>query len=98
LFRYADQIAKHQGMPRIDDCYALNVLDQNEVWVCYYSDFPVVALYEKTFKKAWLDFPLRAARAFAVSGDKLLMISAYTNPRWLQVDLKERVTSEVPIV
>jgi hypothetical protein len=97
LFRYADQIAEPHGMPWIDDCYALNVVDQKEVWLCYYDDFPVVALYEKNLKKAWLDFPLRATSAFAVSGDKLLMISAYANPRWVYVDLKNRVISEASI-
>ena len=98
LFRYADQIAEPHGIPWIDDCYALNVVDQNEAWVCYYDDFPVVALSKKTLKKAWVDFPLRAAREFAVFGETLLMVSAYANPRWVQVDLKERVISEAPIV
>lgn len=97
-FRYADQIAEPQGIPRIDDCYALNVVDQNEVWLCYYGDFPVVALSGKRLKKAWLDFPCRATKAFAVSGEMLLMLSAYKNPRWILVDLKDRVISEAPIV
>jgi hypothetical protein len=98
LFRYADQIADLHGIPPIDDCYALNVVDQNEVWLNYYGDFPVVALSKKTLKKAWMDFPRRAARTFAVSGETLLMVSAYRNPRWLEVDLKDRVVTEAPIV
>jgi hypothetical protein len=97
LFRYADQIAEPQGIPPIDDCYALNVVDQDEVWLSYYGDFPVVALSKKTLKKAWMDFPRRAARAFAVSGEKLLMLSHYQHPKWILVDLKERVSTETPI-
>jgi hypothetical protein len=97
LFRYADQIAERQGIPAIDDCYALNIVNQSEVWLSYYGDFPVVALSEKNLKKAWVDFPHRAAKAFAVSGERLLMVSAYKNPRWIYVDLTDRVTAEAPI-
>jgi hypothetical protein len=97
LFRYADQIAEPQGIPPIDDCYALNHVDQNEVWVCYYGDFPVVALYDKTLKKAWVEFPRCSARAFAVSGEKILMMSAYRSPKWLHVDLESQVVTETEI-
>jgi hypothetical protein len=96
LFRYSDQIAEPQGIPLIDDCYALNVADENEVWLSYYGDFPVVALSKKALKKAWIDFPRRAARAFAVAGENLLMISHYQNPKWVLVNLKDRVSTEAP--
>jgi|SRR5579871_5660191 len=98
LFRYSEQIAESNGIPTIDDCYALNVMDQDEVWLCYYGDFPVVSLSNKTLTKAWIDFPRRAAKAFAVCGETLLMVSAYRGPRWLYVDLNSRVLTDTPIV
>lgn len=31
-------------VPGIDDCYALNVASDREVWLCYYTDSPLVKL------------------------------------------------------
>jgi hypothetical protein len=75
--RYWLDIAEPNGLPGIDDCYAINVSGEDEVWAAYYSHFPVVRLRYKTFDKAWLDFPAKAMRAFAVDGNRLLMTAAY---------------------
>jgi hypothetical protein len=75
--RYWSDIAQPNRLPCIDDCYAINVSGENEVWAVYYSHFPVVRLRHKTLDKAWLDFPAKAVRAFAVDTDRLLMTPAY---------------------
>jgi hypothetical protein len=75
--RYWLDIAEPNGLPCIDDCYAINVSGENEVWAAYYSHFPVVRLRDKRFDKAWLDFPAKAVRAFAEDADRLLMTPAY---------------------
>ncbi len=33
-------------VPSIADCYALNVCSDREVWLCYYTDFPLVRLLD----------------------------------------------------
>ena len=41
LFRYAE-FAEQHGLPMISDCYAMNVGPGGEVWLNYYTDFPLV--------------------------------------------------------
>jgi hypothetical protein len=71
--QYWIDVGEPNALPCIDDCYALNVSGEDEVWTSYYSSFPVVRLRRKSLDKAWLDFPAIAVRAFAVNGDRLLM-------------------------
>jgi hypothetical protein len=42
-FRFAD-FANSQRLPAIADCYAMNVTPEGEVWLNYYTDFPLVRL------------------------------------------------------
>ena len=75
--RFLPQIAESQGLPPVDDLYALNVCRNGDVWCSYYSDFPVVRLKGMGFAEAWLEFPKKAVRTFAVGGKRLLMVPAY---------------------
>jgi hypothetical protein len=98
-FHYWFDVAEPNGLPCIDDCYALNVSGEDEVWTSYYSNFPVVRLRRKTLDKAWLDFPVRGCRAFAVNGDRLLMTPAYRRegPLYL-VNLHDSSIEEIQVV
>lgn len=60
-------------VPPIDDCYALNVTG-DEVWLYYYSDFPVVQLKNHQLENIWKDIDLEpsAVHAFAVGTDHLI--------------------------
>jgi hypothetical protein len=68
LFRYRDHTAP-QKLPPIDDCYALNVALNGDVWVNYYMDFPLVLLRNMEVNQHWLEFG-SLGKAFAVHGDR----------------------------
>lgn len=53
------------AVPTIDDCNALNVASEDDVWLCYYSDFPLVHLRNDRIVAVWR-MPLESCRAFAV--------------------------------
>jgi hypothetical protein len=75
IFRYAD-LADQRDLPSIDDCYALNVVDDNEVWLCYYSDFPLVKLKNFTLDAIWKDFG-SIDHGFAVRDEAVIFKRAY---------------------
>ena len=72
VFRYR-QRADSYKLPPIDDCYALNVAMNGDVWVNYYSDFPLVMLREMKVCQYWLEFG-SLGNAFAVRGDQLIYL------------------------
>lgn len=76
VFRYSDFATEH-SLPHIDDCYALNVCD-GAVWVCYYSDFPLVCLKNFHMDRVWKE--CGATSAFAVRGQQLVRFPAYSKP------------------
>jgi hypothetical protein len=97
--QYWPDIAELKGLPPIDDCYALNVSGEDEVWVDYYSNFPLVRLRDKKLSHSWLDWPAKAVRAFAVHGDRLLMTPAYRREGPLSlVNLQDSSTEEIQVV
>jgi hypothetical protein len=72
LFRYRDNTAL-QKLPPIDDCYALNVGLNGDVWVNYYMDFPLVLLRNMEVNQHWLEFG-SLGNAFAVHGDSFVYL------------------------
>lgn len=76
VFRYSDFVTEY-NLPYIDDCYALNVCD-DAVWVCYYSDFPLVCLRDFRMDRVWEKFG--ATKAFAVRGQQFVRFPAYSKP------------------
>jgi len=95
LLQYWRDIAEPNSLPRIDDCYSLNV-SKDGVWVSYYSGFPLVHLRSGGLEEAWVDWPAKAVRSFAADGNKMLMVAAYRRDGLLySVDLKERTLNEV---
>ena len=60
----------------IDDCYALNVFD-DQAWVCYYSDFPVVSIDRNFAARGWLS-EVAGAHSIAVgSKGRIGLVGGY---------------------
>lgn len=97
-FEYAEQAERH-GLPRIDDCYAMNVASDTEVWLYYYSDFPLVRLIDKQFDREWPAVPVTGSHGFAVGRSRVLFAGGYKNKgRVFSVSLDSLETEEVRVV
>jgi hypothetical protein len=55
IFKYME-FAEKNGLPPIDDCYAMNVAGNGDVWLNYYSNFPLVHLHDFALEQIWQDF------------------------------------------
>jgi hypothetical protein len=64
-------------VPSIADCYAMNVGSDREVWLCYYTDFPLVRLLDGKPEGIWLKQPVSGSPGFAVSGELILFAGGY---------------------
>lgn len=58
----------------IDDCYALT-LNGNELWSCYYSDFPIILI--RNGKETQWGNGVEGAKALAVDGTNVLLAGGY---------------------
>ena len=65
-----------QGLPPIDDCYALNVVD-DLVCLYYYSAFPLVKLRQGRVLEWRKSVPVHGAGAFAIAGEQVIFIGSY---------------------
>ncbi len=64
------------GLDYIDDCYALNVESDEDVWFYYYTAFSLVHLRGQEIRSFW-NMPLMGSRAFAVSDGHALFAGCY---------------------
>lgn len=64
------------GLDSICDCYALNVESEDDVWLYYYTAFPLVRLRRRQIESVW-KIPLRGSDAFAVSAGHALFHCGY---------------------
>lgn len=64
-----------EGM--IADCYAFNVVSATEVWLCPYTDFPVVKIKNNQISSRWDNNPICGSHAFAVWKDRVLFVGGY---------------------
>ncbi len=64
-------------LPSIADCYALNVHSDREVWLCYYSEFPLVRLLDDKPAYVWMKQPVKGSPGFAVSCGFILFAGGY---------------------
>ncbi len=74
VFRFAD--LADPVVQSMADCYALNVCSGKEVWLCYYTDFPLVQLIEGTLA-GWWPMPVSGSKGFVVHGGRVLMAGGY---------------------
>jgi hypothetical protein len=86
--------AEENNLPFIDDCYALNVVSEDEVWLSYYSDFPLVTIRSFRLHRAWRGFGCMD-RAFSVFDGAVLFPKCYTSNEGAS-QLLRRTLSESP--
>lgn len=72
LFKYAD-FAEQNALPRICDCYAMNVDGKGAVYINYYTDFPLVCLRNFKTERLWLEFGV-LGDTFAVCSDDVIYV------------------------
>jgi len=65
-----------KGLDSICDCYALNVESEEDVWLYYYTEFPLVRLHDREIQSVWR-MPLEGSDAFAVSASHALFRGGY---------------------
>ncbi len=55
IFQFRE-FAEKNDLPPIYDCYAMNVAGNGDVWLNYYSTFPLVHLRDFALEQVWLNF------------------------------------------
>lgn len=67
----------HPCVSSMADCYALNVCSSREVWLCYYTDFPLVQVLDHKLANVWPKFPISGSPGFAVLRNRTLFSGGY---------------------
>jgi hypothetical protein len=78
------QTPSSNEIPFIDDCYAMNVYSNQTVYLYYYSDFPLLALHNKTDYELFNHEPLKESpivggHAFSIWKDYILFGHGYND-------------------
>lgn len=89
------------GLDSIVDCYALNVVSDDDVWFYYYTDFALIRLHRREIDSVW-KMPVRGSHAFAVSAGHALFQGGYDNQDnylvfSLDSDSKPRLLAEIEL-
>ena len=71
-FKYGE-FAEQRGLPFISDCYAMNVSGTGDVWLNYYTDFPLVHLRDFALEKVWDEFGAMG-KGFAVRDEDVVYL------------------------
>lgn len=66
------------GLDCIVDCYAMNVASERDIWIYYYTEFPLVHIQDRKVKAAW-QIPVEGCHTFAVSDGLALFSGDYDN-------------------
>lgn len=66
----------NNGLAPIVDCYALNVVSNENVWLYYYTKFPLVHLKSYKIEGVW-DIPIFGSKAFAISEKNVVFQGGY---------------------
>ena len=68
-----DELSQAEGLPFIDDCYGMNVTKDGDVWLNYYSDFPLIHLRRGLVERVWENFGSMGS-AFAIHDRHVLYL------------------------
>lgn len=68
----------HSELDSICDCYTMNIVNENELWISYYTQFPLVKISNLTVTDYWLH-DLGSISNLLVNGNKLLVSAGYGN-------------------
>ncbi|WP_026566620.1 hypothetical protein [Bacillus sp. UNC41MFS5] len=76
------QTPSNNEIPFIDDCYGLNVYSNQSIYLYYYSDFPLLALHNKTDYELFNHEPLKespivGSKAFSIWKGHILFGHGY---------------------
>lgn len=83
-------------VPDIADCYALNVTAPADVWLYYYTEFPLVHLRGRNVAGSWMPAPVVGAHAVAVREPFVVFLGGYgPASRALRYDLRTRAVTEL---
>jgi len=63
------EFAPAAGLGPILDCYALNVASKEDVWLYYYTEFPLVHLHRRKVASFW-NVPVAGSDAFAIDENR----------------------------
>ena len=89
-FRYTDAPG---GDDSLADCYAMNVASDRDVWLYYYTRFPLVHVRDRKVARRLDDIPVRGAHAFAVDRGAAVFGPGYGESAALtRLDLKTKAT------
>jgi len=79
VYRYHTQLRENNcfALDQISDCYALNVPNDQDVWVYYYPSFPLVKIQNGTIRKVWHDLGIAGSKLFAVTEERALFGRGY---------------------
>jgi hypothetical protein len=73
--RCFDYDAKTAGTDTICDAYAMNVAADDDVWVYFYTEFPIVRIHNRSYQ-VWKT-KLSGARALAIKPGRALLVGGY---------------------
>jgi hypothetical protein len=94
IFKYFDFAEQHQ-LPFIDDCYSLNVANEDEVWLSYYSAFPLVHINKFQLQRVRKEFGGMDG-AFGLTHDAAVFSKCYTRVRNEKAQLLRRTLADIP--
>jgi hypothetical protein len=97
IFKYSE-FAEENQLPFVADCYAMNVVNEQDVWLSYYTDFPLVSMKNFRLHRIWKDFGCMD-RAFALDGGSVVFPKCYTRregkPQLLRRTLADSAKAEL---
>lgn len=86
--------AEAAGTDGICDAYAVNVVDDSEVWLYFYTEFPIVRVREGSYR-VWR-FGVGGAQALALRDDRVLIFGDYKQRNLARVvELRDDSTTRV---
>jgi hypothetical protein len=94
IFKYFD-FAEENELPFIDDCYAMNVVSEDEIWLSYYSAFPLVSIRSFQLYRVWKDFGCMGG-AFSLFQGAVVFPKCYARINEGNSQLLRRTLSESP--
>jgi len=94
IFGYFDFAERHQ-LPFIDDCYSMNVANEDEVWLSYYSAFPLVHIKKFQLQGVRREFGGMDG-AFGLTHDAVVFSKCYTRVRNEKPQLLRRTLADTP--
>ncbi|MGE7768890.1 hypothetical protein [Peribacillus sp. NPDC096540] len=81
VFDFTDFSWGKKDIPPIDDCYALNVVSNDEIYCYYYSDFPLLSIKNMNEYRIYNKLKIKGSNAFAVWQEQILFGPTYSNDK-----------------